>query len=112
MVAAYILVSQTDWLLKWLPVAIFPAEYVVMIVALVAVWFFINLYLLRRGTLGFITDLVDKWYAKKIDKINHANALSEQGIKQDPLKDFNDTLKGVNEKIISTMRKKDGKNKD
>ena len=111
-IAAYWFILNNDWAMKLLPVALPPAEYVVIIIAIVVAWFMINLFLLRRGSLNFITDMADRWYNKKIERINHTNMLSEQGIKQDPFKDFTNSIKDANEKIKNSMRKKDGKDKD
>ncbi len=111
-IAAYWFILNNDWAMKLLPVALPPAEYVMIIMAIVVAWFMINLFLLRRGSLNFITDMADRWYNKKIDRVNHTNMLSEQGIKQDPFKDFTNSIKDANEKIKNSMRKKDGKDKD
>ena len=73
-VLAYWFIDNNDWALEWLPITILPFEYVAGIVALVAIWFVINLFLLRRGALNFITDMVDRWYAKKIDRIKIGRA--------------------------------------
>ena len=111
-IAAYWFILNNDWAMKLLPVALPPAEYVVIIIAIVVAWFMINLFLLRRGSLNFITDMADRWYNKKIERINHTNMLNEQGIKQDQFKDFTNSIKDANEKIKNSMRKKDGKDKD
>ncbi len=111
-VAAYIFIYMNDWAIKLLPVTILNAEFVLVIIGIVAVWFVVNLFLLRKGALNFITDMADRWYVKKIDRINHTNMLEEQGIKQDPFKEFANTFKDANERIKNGMRKKNGKNKD
>ena len=112
-VAAYAFIYMNDWAIKLLPVTILNAEYVAVIVGIVAIWFLINLFLLRKGTLGFITDMADRWYTKKIDRINHTNILAEQGIKQDPFKELTNTFRDANERIKSTVvRKRNDKGKD
>ena len=111
-IGMYAAVMNVDWALKWLPVAIFPPVYVIMIIGLVVIWFFTNLFLLRSGTLNFITDIADRWYKKKVDGINHTNILEEQGIKQDPLKDFTKSIKNANEKMKNTVRRDNGKDKN
>ena len=111
-IAAYIFIDLNDWAMKLLPVTFLSVEYSVIIIGLVILWFVTNLFLLRRGALNFITDIADRWYNKKIDRINHTNMLSEQGIKEDPFKDFTNTIKDANDRIKNTMRKKNGKNED
>ena len=111
-IATYLYVPTQEWAMKWLPIAAFPPMYLAIIIISVALWFFINLYLLRSGKLNFITDLVDRWYRKKVDGINHTNLMNEQGIRQDPFGDFTNKLKDANGKFVNTVRKKDGKNKD
>ena len=84
---------ENDWAMKLLPVTIVSTEYLIVIVGIVILWFIVNLFMLRRGVLDFITDMADRWYTKKIDRINHTNMLAEQGIKQDPFKEFTNTFK-------------------
>ena len=111
-IVSYWFVTTNDWAMKLLPLAPFPIQYVIIIVAIVAVWFMLNLFLLRRGALNIITDAANRWYNKKIDRINHTNMLYEQGIKEDPFKEFSNTIKDANDRILNSMRKKNGKNKD
>ena len=108
-IAAYLYVPTSDWAIKWLPIVSFPPLYLAIIIVMVAAWFFVNLYLLRSGGLNFITDLVDKWYRKKVDGINHTNLMNDQGIRQDPFGDFTNRLRDANDKFVSTVRKKDDK---
>ena len=95
-----------------LPIVVFPAPYIIAIVGAVALWFVLNLFLLRRGALNFITEIADRWYNKKIEKINHSNMLIEQGIKEDPFKEFSNTIRDANERIKNGMRKINGKDKN
>ena len=111
-VGVYTLVYSTDWALKWLPIAMFPPLYIAAIAAFVALWFFTNLFLLRTGSLNFITDIADRWYKKKVDKINHTNMLSDQGIESDPFGDFTNKIKDANLKFKTNQRDRDGKDKD
>ena len=111
-VIAYWFVTTNEWAVKMLPIVVFPAPYIIAIVGAVALWFVLNLFLLRRGALNFITEIADRWYNKKIDRINHTNMLSEQGIKEDPFKEFSNTIRDANERIKNGMRKMNGKNKD
>ncbi len=108
----YYVVSVNDLAFEWLPLVIFPIEYVLLIIAVVVIWLFTNLFILRKGWLGFITDIVNRWYNKKVDRINRSNSLIEQGIKQDPFKDFTDSIKDANDRILTTMRLKNDKGKD
>ena len=91
---------ENDWAMKLLPVTIVSTEYLIVIVGIVILWFIVNLFMLRRGVLDFITDMADRWYTKKIDRINHTNMLAEQGIKQDPFKEFTNTFKDANESNV------------
>ena len=109
--AAYYAVSVSDALFEWLPVVIFPLPYTLLIIGAVVVWLFTNILFLRKGWLGFITNMVDRWYRKKVDRINQSNTLSEQGIKQDPFKDFTNTIRDANGKIVSSVRRKNDKGK-
>ena len=111
-VVAYWFVTTNEWAVKLLPIVVFPPQYIAAIVGAVALWFIVNLFLLRRGALNFITDIADRWYNKKIERINHTNMLIEQGIKEDPFKEFSNTIKDANERIWGGMRKKNGKDKD
>ena len=111
-ILGYWFVYTNDWAMKLLPITFLSVEYLVIIIALVAVWFLVNLFLLRKGALNVITDMADRWYNKKIDKINHTNMLSEQGIKEDPFKDFTNTIKDANDRIKNGFRRKNDKDKD
>ena len=111
-VLAYWFVTTNEWAVKMLPIVVFPAQYTAAIVGAVALWFIVNLFLLRRGALNFITDITDRWYNKKIEKINHSNMLIDQGIKEDPFKEFSNTIRDANEKIKNGVRKINGKDKD
>ena len=110
--AAYYVVSVNDALFEWFPVITFPWEYMLLIFGAVIVWLFTNIIVLRKGWLGFITKIVDSWYQKKVERINRSNSLIEQGIKQDPFKDFTNTIKDANDRIVSSVRKKNGNDKD
>ena len=107
--AVYYIVSVNDVAFEWLPLITFPPEYVAVIIGAVVLWLFTNILVLRKGWLGFITEAVDKWYRKKVDRINRANIMIEQGIKQDPFKDFTNTIKDANDRIVGTVRRKNGK---
>jgi len=110
--AAYYVVSVNDALFEWFPVITFPWEYMALIFGAVVVWLFTNIIVLRKGWLNFITRLVDRWYQKKVDNINKSNTLTEQGIKQDPFKDFTNTIKDANDRIVNSVRRKNGDDKD
>ena len=111
-IGVYMFIPANDWALKWLPITSFPIQYELLIIGLVVVWFITNLYLLRTGSLSFITDFVDRWYTKKVERINRSNMLKEQGIEEDPFKDFTNSIKNANSRIVSNMRGKNGKDKD
>ena len=108
----YYVVSISDYAFEWLPLVIFPWEYILGIIGAVVIWLFFNLLVLRKGWLSFITDYVNKWYNKKVDRINRSNTLSEQGIKEDPFKDFTNGMRDANERILKGMRLKNDKGKD
>ena len=71
-----------------------------------------DLCALMLADTAFIQEQDVRTYNKKIDRINHTNMLSEQGIKEDPFKEFSNTIRDANERIKNGMRKMNGKNKD
>ena len=111
--AAYYAVSVNDYLFEWFPVITFPPEYMAIILIAVPVWLLTNILFLRKDWLGFITKIVDRWYRKKVDKINESNTMIDKGIKQDPFKDFTNSIKDANDRIVNTVvRKKNDNDKD
>ena len=110
--AAYYAVSVNEYLFEWFPVVTFEWEYMAIIFIAVGLWLFTNILVLRKGWLNFITNIVDRWYRKKVDRINETNTLTEQGIKQDPFKDFTNTIRDANDRIVNTVRRKNGDGKN
>jgi cation-transporting ATPase E len=53
---------------KLINLAVFPIEYVAAILIAVVLWFLVTRFMLRKGLFGFLTDITEKWYKKKLDE--------------------------------------------
>lgn len=113
---AYMFATTNNGFLKWLPVSVFPIEYTLLIIGFVALWFVINLHCIRSGKLNFVTEMTDRWYRKKLDKVYSQSKLGEQGIEENPVMEIANILKTTNDRIVSKTRnakeKEDDKDRD
>lgn len=62
-VANYSIIAE-----KILALAIFPTGYTIAIIVAVVAWFFVTRFALRKNLFGFITEMTEKWYHKKLEE--------------------------------------------
>ncbi len=77
----FFLPQTQHFVIKFLWTAVFPPEYYLPLIGLVAVWFFVTRAVLRSGVFSFLSDYTERWFDKKLNE-EIIKSMEEDGVVQ------------------------------